>query len=247
MSLTPVFLIAIVTVAFVTEAAIGFGATLIAVSLGSLLAPIDDLLYAFVPLNVALSAVMAFRTRARVDVRLLVKQVLPAMAIGLPIGVIAFAKLPVRWSKTALGVFVVTLATIEIVKMIRAKKEAEEKPLPRWIALAMLLLGGVVHGAFATGGPPVVYVCGRILKDKSVFRATLSTLWLSLGVVLLAVYAKAGHLGAASLHMSATLAPGLVLGLIGGEIAHGRIPERAFRAIVFTMLVLVGVTLAVRA
>lgn len=252
MSFVDVSLIAIVTLAFVTETAIGFGATLIAVSLGSLLVPIDELLHAFVPLNVALSAVVAARSRSHLDARLLVRQVLPAMALGLPLGLFAFARLPVRISKTALGVMVLTLAAIEIAKMIRASKKPEiqgktDAPLPRWIALAMLLLGGVMHGAFATGGPPVVYVCGRILRDKKAFRATLSTLWLVLGVVLLAVYARGGHLGAASFRLSATLAPGLVFGLIGGEIAHGRIPERAFRAIVFTMLALVGGTLALRA
>ena len=247
MSPTDILLIAIVTVAFATETAIGFGATLIAVSLGSLLTPIDELLHAIVPLNVALSAAVTLRARGHIDGRLLLKQVLPAMAIGLPFGVFAFARLPIRTSKTALGVFVLGLAALEIVKMVRAREEREEKPLPRPLAIALLVLGGVVHGAFATGGPPVVYVCGRLVKDKRVFRATLSSLWLVLGVVLLAVYAHGGHLGAASFRLSATLAPGLVLGLISGEIAHGRIPERAFRATVFVMLAAVGATLAIRA
>ncbi|MFO0590207.1 MAG: sulfite exporter TauE/SafE family protein [Polyangiaceae bacterium] len=247
MSFTDVLLLAIVTVAFATETAIGFGATLIAVSLGSFLRPIDELLYAFVPLNVALSAAVVLRARGHIDGRLLGRQVLPAMALGLPIGLFAFARLPIRISKTALGVFVLGLAALEIVKMVRAREERKEEPLPRPLAIAMLVLGGVVHGAFATGGPPVVYVCGRLVRDKRVFRATLSTLWLVLGLVLLAVYAQGGHLGTGSLRLSALLAPGLVLGLILGEIAHGRIPERAFRATVFVMLAAVGATLAIRA
>ena len=254
MPLSSVLLVAIVLCAFATEAAIGFGATLIAISLGSLLAPIDELLHAVVPLNAILSAVVALRARRHIDPRLLFLRVLPAMALGLPIGMFAFARLPAGVMQRALGVFVLTLSALELVKRIRAGKrasasdppEAAESPLPRWAALLLLFLGGVVHGAFATGGPPVVYVCGRLVKDKRVFRGTLSALWLLLNSVLLVTYARGGHLGAASLRRSAELAPGLVLGLIAGEIAHGRIPERAFRTVVFAMLSVVGLVLAIR-
>ena len=245
MSLTDVLLIAIVTVAFATETAIGFGATLITLSLGSLLLPTADLLYAVLPLNALLSAAILVRARRHVDLRLLGLRVLPWMALGFPIGVVAFTRVPEGVLKRALGVFVLVLAGLELVKKLRAP--AAERPLPRAAALGLLFLGGVVHGAFATGGPPVVYVCGRLVPDKRVFRATLTALWLLLGLVLIVIHARDGHLGPGSLRRSAMLAPGLVLGLIAGEIAHGRIPERAFRAVVFAMLAAVGAVLAIRA
>lgn len=238
-------LIAIVTLAFTTEAAIGFGATLITVALGSLLAPIDELLYAFVPLNVVLSAVVAVRSRREIDRRLLAFHILPAMALGLPLGVLAFASLPRARLQLVFGVFVVVLGALQLVSQLR--RRASERPLPRAVALGLLFLGGVVHGAFAAGGPPVVYVCGRTIADKRAFRGTLAALWLLLNGVLLGVYVNGNHVGVASLRTSALLAPGLVVGLVAGEVAHGHIPERAFRLAVFAMLVAVGVVLAIRA
>ena len=238
-------LIAIVAVAFATEAAIGFGATLITLALGSLVAPIDELLYAVVPLNVALSAAVVARARRHVDLRALGLRILPAMALGFPIGLLAFERLPRAGLQVGLGVFVLGLGAIEIVRMLRAP--AAERPLPRAVGLFLLFLGGVVHGAFATGGPPVVYVCGRTIRDKHVFRATLAALWLLLGALLTAAYARGGHVGAASLGRTAVLVPGLVLGLAGGELAHGRLPERAFRLVVFALLAIVGAVLALRA
>jgi uncharacterized protein len=238
-------LVGIVAVAFATEATIGFGATLLTLALGSFVAPVDELLHAVVPLNVALSAAVAVRSWRHIDGRALGLGILPAMAVGFPIGVIAFERLPRRGLQTGLGIFVMVLGVLELVRLVRAPKEA--KALPRPAALALLFLGGMLHGAFGTGGPPVVYVCGRTLPDKRVFRATLAALWLLLGGLLVAAYARGGHLGAGSLRRTALLVPGLALGLWGGEVAHGRLPERAFRRVVFGALVVVGAVLVLRA
>lgn len=244
-TLTDAILILIVTLAFTTEAAIGFGATLLTLALGSLVAKVDELIYAVVPLNVALSFIMAIRSYKHIDVRALGSGILPAMAVGFPIGIVAFEKLPKQASQIGLGGLVTTLGALELFRQLRAPKEV--RPLGRAPALALLFLGGLVHGAFATGGPPVVYVCGRTLLDKKVFRGTLAALWLLLGAILLAAYARAGHLGAASFRRSALLLPGLLLGLAAGEVAHGRLPERTFRLVVFVLLIVAGVVLVVRA
>lgn len=238
-------LVGIVAVAFATEATIGFGATLLTLALGSLVAPVDELLYAVVPLNVALSLAVVVRAWRHIDGRALGLPILPAMGLGFPIGVAAFERLPHDGLQIGLGVFVIALGAIELARQVRAP--ADERPLPRAAGLALLFLGGVLHGAFATGGPPVVYVCGRTLPDKRVFRGTLAALWLLLGGLLMATYARSGHLGAASMRRTALLVPGLILGLVGGEMAHGRLPERAFRRVVFAMLMIVGAVLVIRA
>jgi len=242
---TDVLLVAIVTLAFATETAIGFGATLLTVALGSLLMPIDELLFAVVPLNLVLSACVALRDRAHIDWRLLFVRIAPAMALGFPLGVLAFARLPLPALQLAFGLFILVLGALELARMLRAP--ATERPLPRPLALGLLFIGGIVHGAFATGGPPVVYVCGRTSPDKRAFRGTLAALWIALNGALLAVYAAGSHLTAGSLRRSAWLAPGLLLGLVLGEVAHGKLPERTFRITVFAMLVLVGAVLAIRA
>lgn len=238
-------LIGIVAVAFATEAAIGFGATLLTLALGSFVVPLDELLHTVVPLNVALSAAVVVRTRRHVDLRALGSRILPAMALGFPIGLLAFERLPRAKLQIGLGIFVTALGVIELVRM--RGPAAEGRPLPRAVGPALLFLGGLLHGAFGAGGPPVVYVCARTLPDKHTFRGTLAALWLLLGSLLVAAYARSGHVGAASLARTALLVPGLVLGLIGGEILHRRLPERAFRIGVFAMLAAVGVVVALRA
>lgn len=238
-------LLAIVALAFTVEAAIGFGATIIAVALGSFVAPLDRILPALVPLNVALSLAIVVRNSRSVELRMLARRVLPAMSVGMPVGVLVFERAPRSTLQLAFAVFVFVLASLELWRMRRAP--SAERPLTPWRSRALLVLAGIVHGAFATGGPPVVYVFGRELPDKGTFRATMSALWLVLNSFLLVVYAAGGRLTGASARVSLAVAPALAVGLIGGEVVHGRLPERLFRAVVFVMLMGVAVILAARA
>lgn len=243
--LARIALIAVVAVAFTTEAAVGFGATLITLALGSLVVSIDELLFAIVPLNLALSSAVLSRAYTHIDRPALLRRILPVMGLGFPLGVFAFQKLPPNAVRLAFGVFVAVLGAVELLGLIRA--QVKERPIHRGLAFFLLFLGGAIHGAFASGGPPVVYVCGRTLPDKRVFRATLAALWFLLGGVLLIIHAYTGHIGRTSLTLTAWLVPGLVIGLVMGEVLHGKLPERTFRILVFALLTLVGVVLALRA
>lgn len=234
-------LIGVVTVAFTVEAALGFGATLLTVSLGALLVPIDHLLPAVVPLNLLLSAALTARTFRDLDRRVLFAEVLPLMAVGLPMGLFLFSALDPAWSQRLLGVLVFVLGLSHLLPAAMVGRA-----LPRPASAGLLILAGVVHGAFATGGPLVVYVLGRRL-DKHAFRATLSALWLLLNLVVVGSYVVAGRLDQNTAALAFPLAVGLVLGLVLGERLFARVPEPTFRAWVHGILSLAGLLLVARA
>lgn len=239
------WLVAIVLAAFAVEAALGFGATIVTVALGSLVVPIETLLPAFVPLNLVLSTWLVVRYRGEGDWRLLGKRMLPWMALGLPGGIVLFR---VAGSGTLRGLFGVFVAILSASELVRAGRSAGRARLPpRGVRTAMLVLGGIVHGAFGTGGPLAVWVAGHELDDKRAFRSTLSGLWLGLNSVIVASWVGTGVLRAATLRDSARLGIALLVGLAIGEWAHRRVPARAFRTLVFAVLGATGVVLAVRA
>lgn len=242
MQVDALLLILVATAAFVVEASLGFGATVVAVSLGALVLPIAELLPAFVPLNLVLSAILVARGPRHVDLALLGKRVLPVMALGLPLGMWAFRALPGDALAACFGGFVVALSALELAR------RGAPKPLSTSAGAALLLLGGAVHGAFGTGGPMAVYVVGRTLDDdKARFRATLSALWLVLNAVLVAGYLVDGRIGEASLRRTATLAVGLLIGMVVGEALHRRLPVAAFRVVVYALLLVAGLLLILRA
>lgn len=238
-------LIAIVAVAFTIETALGFGATVVTVAIGSMLAPIDVILPVFVPLNIVLSAALVVRGFRAVAWRELATRIAPLLMIGFPFGIMIGRVAPERFMKLGFGCFILALATKELAPR-RTDATAPPVPPPA-VERIMLLLGGVVHGAFATGGPLVVYVAGRRLGgDKAVFRSTLSVLWLVMNSVLAATYVWSRQITRESLSTTATLSIGLLAGLGLGELAFARVSAARFRVLVYAMLAVAGAVLIVR-
>lgn len=235
----------IVCAAFAVESALGFGSTVIVVSLGARVLPVRALLPVFVPLNLALSLWLAGRNRGDIDRGLLGRRVLPLMLLGMPAGMLLVRRLSEATTRRVLGGLVVTLAVAQLARLARARgDEAAEPPGP--VGAALLAAAGVVHGMFGAGGPLAVYVVGRALPEKGRFRATLSALWLALNAVLVGGYLYEGAVDARSLQTTAALAPALAVGIAAGEWLHGRVPDRAFRLGVYAVLLAVGAALLAR-
>ena len=239
-------LVLVALAAFTVEANLGFGSLIIAVALGSLLLPIEELLPALLPLNLVLSAHIVVRHRRELELRWLLRRVLPLMVAGLPVGMLLLHTSDERLLKALLGVFVVALSAAEL-RRARGGAPVGGRPLAPLARTGLLVAAGIVHGAFATGGPLAVYVAGRSGLHKGAFRATLSALWLGLNTALLGSFALAGTLSAESARRTLLLAGPLLLGLALGERLHRRVDATLFRRLVFVLLLLAGAALAVDA
>lgn len=236
----------VVALAFVVEAGLGFGATLITVSVGGLFAPIAAILPVYVPANLALSCWVAFADRRAIDRHVLVRGLAPWMLLGLPLGLLALDALDPALLRRALGAFVAALAALELRRAARpasATGDVPPSPLAPAAARALLVLGGAIHGAFGTGGPLAVYVSSRSGLDKRAFRGTLASLWIVLNTALLVAYAREGTGGGLDLVASLALAPSVAVGALVGSRLHARLPEAMFRRGVYALLALVGVVL----
>jgi uncharacterized membrane protein YfcA len=229
-----------VALAFAAEATTGFGATVIALTLGVHLFPLGVLLPVLVPFGLVLSAAITWRGRRHVDRQALLRRILPLMGVGLALGLSLFERASSESLRRAFGVFVVAIASHQLL-LLRGSERASA-PLPPLAERLALLGAGVVHGLFASGGPLLVYALGRSPLEKRAFRATLSSVWLVLGVALTAAYAAGGRLGRDSLLATATLLPVLAFAIPAGEWAHHRLDEQRFRLLVFSLLLAAGLT-----
>jgi uncharacterized protein len=230
--------------AFVTESAVGFGGALLVVSLGAQVLAPRELLPVFQPLALGLSALLLWRGRAAVDVRFFLRTLLPAITPGVLVGMVLFRVGRPDLLLLLVGIAISALASFELWGMARGQLAA---PLPAPLVRRVLFAAGIMHGLFGSSGPPVVWVASRVLPDKTIFRATLSLLWFTLSLMLLAGFAADGTLHTASLLASAKLVPALLLGFVLGDRLHARVPQRAFRLVVAVLLVVAGLLLCLRA
>lgn len=237
------WLTAIVFLAFAVETTIGFGATIVTVALGALVTDIKLVLPPFILLNVVLSAYLVVRHWKNKRLDVLVKQIIPMMALGMPIGMLAYKYLNVMILKQVFAVFVILLALYELLLSKRHLASATRRPMSRSLERGFLGVGGVVHGAFGTGSPMVIFILGSRMPNKEEFRTTLAALWLVMNVVLVLGYWGNGELNAKSLSLALYFVPALALGLFLGEHLHKVVPMTTFRNAVNVMLLLAGLLL----
>jgi len=225
-------------VAFSCEALAGFGGTVLALALGAEVRPLGELLAIFIPANLVLSAALVARHRAAVDWRLLSRRIVPAMAAGLPAGLVLY-RVAGRGLVPLFATVVIALGALEALRLARPRTRARGATLLLWLA-------GVVHGAWGTGGPLVVFVAGREIGNPRSLRATLAVLWLLCNAVLIVGLAVDGQLGAHTLGESLRLLPVVLLSLALGELGAARLPTRPFRAFGAALLSAAGLLLLLR-
>jgi uncharacterized protein len=90
------WLAVIALVSYATQAMAGFGSTILALSLGVHLYPIDVLLPVLVPLDLIVNLYIVTRHHRHIDNSLLFRKILPAMGFGLVLGIIMFSSHPGR-------------------------------------------------------------------------------------------------------------------------------------------------------
>ncbi len=237
-------LLAIVFASFLVEAAAGFGSMVVALTLGALWFSVPELLGWLIPVNMVLSAYLVVRGWSAVQGRFLATRMLPLMALGLGAGTLIAARADqAAWFKPLFGVFVMAVAAWQLSSAL--KPAAEASPLPDPVRVAALLLAGVIHGIFATGGPLAVFVSARELPDKAAFRATLSTLWLVLNALVMPRLVLEGQVTTATLGTSALMLVPLGAGIAAGEWIHHRLAEAKFRVVVAGLLLAAGAVLVI--
>ena len=72
----------------------------------------------------------------------------------------------------------------------KACREADRRAQCRNCAL--LVLAGIIHGLFVSGGPLLTGYMTKRIQDKTVFRATISTVWIFLNTLVFLEDVQAG-------------------------------------------------------
>jgi uncharacterized membrane protein YfcA len=219
--------------AAVLQGVAGFGFNLLAAPLLVLLfAPRDAvpaLTLAWIPVGALLTG-DAWRHVNRRRVATL----LGGAVLGLPIGAIALRGVPAEPMKIAIGV--VTLALAGLLWAGSGRRWERERAATVGAGFA----SGILGGATAMSGPPVVLFGLNQGWETRGFRADLLAFFTLLSLATLPFYAPLGLLSARSVHLLLTILPGLTLGFGAGLWLSRRTSAQAFRRLAFSVLVVAG-------
>jgi len=165
--------------------------------------------------------------------------------LGLPIGMVMLSYLPGPALKTVLGIFMIGVGGRGLRVVLQDIEEATWSPTAahNWAMNSLLFLGGIMHGAFGSGGPLIVIYATRALADKGPFRVTLCMLWMTLNTVLLTHWAPGLLSRPLVWHYTAVCTPFTMASIVLGDYCHHRMNERPFRLLVFGVLLVAGAAL----
>ena len=162
--------------------------------------------------------------------------------LGLPIGVFVFSYFDEKSLKLILGVFILVFALRALIKTKYPGKTNHSKAYGIFQRI-MLILGGIAQGAFATGGPFIVIYSADKLKDKSVFRATMSCVWLTLNSILIVKNFYLGGIMTKQVYFSvASAIPFFIVGTVIGLKLHKKVSIKVFTLIINIVLLGAGIS-----
>jgi uncharacterized protein len=233
-----VFLFGIVVlVTHFLEGITGFGCTVLALPFCVMLVGVKTAVPVLTVLSLILSSYIVIIDYKNIVWKSYIK-IASFVGLGLPIGMLLFSFLPEDILKKILGVFMILVAARGI--YFAFNERAKVKEIGNRMLNFILFLGGIIHGAFSAGGPFVVIYATQALKNKSNFRATLSTLWVTLNSIIIIKIALSGAFTPVVMKYFGWSVPFLLAGMVLGNWAHKRIEDRVFTKVVFLVLLVAG-------
>lgn len=162
------------------------------------------------------------------------------VGLGMPIGMTLFRKMSPVGLCIILACFMIGVGIHGLIMSLKAKLAA--KPVKKsWYMSLILFCGGIIHGAFGTGGPFVVIYASKALPDKSLFRVTLSMLWLTVNGIRLIEFGRNGLFSNAEImHVFWWNLPFMVVGIVIGDWLHHKTNALTFRLCLYGVLAIAG-------
>lgn len=229
-------IISIIALTHFLSALTGFGCTILAmpfliplVGLG-VAKPVLLIMGTLQPMYLAIYA----RKHIRWDI---LKIILILTGFGLPFGFFLYAYLPQNSLLIILGGIMLLAGSMGISRL----QGIHFKAIPNMILLILVFIGGILQGAFISGGPLIVIYASLVLHDKEEFRASLSVLWLILNGVTIIQHLLTNQFTPEVNTLILWNIPFLIVAVWLGNILAMKVSKRIFDYILNGLLLVGGI------
>ncbi|MCR4562329.1 MAG: sulfite exporter TauE/SafE family protein [Bacilli bacterium] len=120
--------------------------------------------------------------------------------------------------------------------------DMEGKQFPKWLQPIILILAGIIHFLYTSGGPLVVLFAASTIKDKNKFRTTLSFMWVILNSIIFTTNIIDGQFTPRVWMLSAIVIGSCFVSLILGKLILKKLDRKMFMRLTYILLFISGVS-----
>jgi uncharacterized protein len=229
-------LIVIMLCAMFVQGAVGFGSALIAMPVLITLLGTDTAGPLFALIAQTAGIILLIRYHQHFQVRGLWR-LFAASLCGIPLGILLVQRLDQTLALALLGVVMIIYALYSLFSV--------DVPLlkdRRW-GFVFGFANGILHGAYNTGGPPLVIYGNAVRWSPTEFKTNLQTLFFINGLIVIGAHAFNGHYTSEVFRYYALLVIPMIAGLLLGQQTDRVIAPARFRQAVLVLLIVLGLTL----
>jgi uncharacterized membrane protein YfcA len=164
-------------------------------------------------------------------------RIIPGLLVGVVLGVLALGSLDRDFMVRALGL---TIIAISLWNLRTPRLQKGEAPI--WDGVTGLV-GGLLGGAFNTGGPAIVAHLYRRADPPAALKATNQLIFLCMGLCRLPAATAQGQITASIWTEAAIVSPFVLAGLLIGIWLGRRVSPAQFRRVSWLALGAMGIAL----
>lgn len=231
--------IAIVAFAFFVQSLLGFGGGLVAIPLLSLFLPVSDVVTMMIAYQFSMG-LLIFKTAKQTMWQSII-DMLPAMVIGVCVGLFLLVYVPADGLRIILAIYIV-------IHLLRSNTKID--PLKRFIEVGGKyiagFLGGILQGTIGSGGPAFILYIKEKAPNSAQFRATVIAILFLSNIPRIAGVLSLDLVTPQIINLALMAYPGFLLALYLGQKFHDQIPQKIFFRGVEVILACAAVSLLVK-
>jgi uncharacterized membrane protein YfcA len=220
---------AIVAAAGIAQGLSGFGFSLVSIPLLALVVPVKAAIVGGAILGLVQSGQIVAREHGHVEWRSAAVLVAAAI-VGMPIGLLVITRVPEEPLQVVIAVTVLVFTAV-LWRRVHLRTDS----LPAEVGVGFT--SGMLSTSTGMSGPPLVIALQARGVAPSAFRATLATVFVCGSVISLMLFRSRGLVTEEALRVAAAGLPGLLVGILVGELLFRRVDHERFRRNVLVLLV----------
>lgn len=165
------------------------------------------------------------------------------LAVGFCIGILLEHFFPnISDSKIVLRIYGGIICLLAIFFFIF---KSDKYQIPTVVLYILLILGGILHRLFISGGPLVVIYTSAKLKEKDEFRATLSAVWVILNAEMFVEHLVKGLFTSNTWMIFGIVAGVSIVSFIIGKFIAKKISLPVFMKVTYVLLFVSGLSILI--